>query len=103
MFAIIETGGKQYRVAEGEFINVEKLPVPEGETVTLDRVLMVGEDDQVRIGKPLVEGARVQARVVDQDRGPRVIVFKYKPKIRYRRKIGHRQSFTRLQIERILV
>ncbi len=103
MFAIIETGGKQYRIAEGQVIEVEKLAVPEGETVTLDRVLMVGDDDQVRIGKPLVEGARVEAKVVDQHRGPKLIVFKYKPKIRYRHKTGHRQSYTRLQIERILV
>ncbi len=103
MFAIIETGGKQYRVAEGEVIEVEKLPVPEGETVTLDRVLMVGDDKQVQVGRPLVEGARVEARAVGEDRGPKIVVFKYKPKIRYRRKTGHRQSFTRLHIERILV
>jgi large subunit ribosomal protein L21 len=103
VFAIVETGGKQYRIAEGQTIEVEKLAVPEGETVTLDRVLMVADDDQVHIGKPLVEGARVEAKVVDQDRGPKQIVFKYKPKIRYRRKTGHRQSFTRLHIERIVV
>jgi len=102
VFAIVETGGKQYRVAEGEVIEVEKLAVPEGETVTLDRVLMVGDDRNVRVGKPLVEGAKVQARVVDQRRGRKIIVFKYKPKERYRRKAGHRQSLTRLQIERIL-
>ncbi len=103
MFAIIETGGKQYRVAEGEVIEVEKLAVPVGETVTLDRVLMVGDGERTQVGRPLVEGARVEARVVDQDRGRKIIVFKYKPKIRYRRKTGHRQSFTRLHIERITV
>lgn len=103
MFAIVETGGKQYRVAEGEVIEVEKLAVPEGETVTLDHVLMVADGEQMRVGKPLVEGARVEARVVDQDRGRKLIVFKYKPKTRYRVKTGHRQSLTRLQIERILV
>ena len=102
MFAIVETGGKQYRVTEGEIIEVEKLAAPVGETVTLDRVLMIGDGEQTRIGRPLVEGARVQAKVVDQDRGRKLIIFKYKPKIRYRRKAGHRQSFTRLQIERIL-
>ncbi len=102
MFAIVETGGKQYRVAEGEVIEVEKLAAPEGETVTLDRVLMVSDGSNVRVGKPLVEGASVEAKVVDQKRGPKVIVFKYKPKKRYRRKSGHRQSLTRLQIERIL-
>ena len=103
MFAIVETGGKQYRVAEGQVIDVEKLAVPEGDTVTLDRVLMVSTDDQVHIGRPLVEGARVEARVVDQRRGPKIIVFKYKPKNRYRRKMGHRQTLTRLRIERIVV
>jgi len=103
VFAIVESGGKQYRVSEGEMIDVERLAVAKGDTVTLDRVLMVADGDQVRVGKPLVEGARVQARVVDQGRGPKIIVFKYKPKIRYRVKSGHRQSFTRLRIEQILV
>lgn len=103
MFAIVETGGKQYRVAEGDTIEVEKLAAAEGEAVTLDRVLMVGGDPGVHIGRPLVAGARVEARVVSQGRGPKIIVFKYKPKNRYRRKLGHRQSFTRLRIERILV
>lgn len=103
VFAIVESGGKQYRVSEGEVIDVERLAVAEGDTVTLDRVLMVADGDQVRIGKPLVEGARVQARVVENDRGPKILVFKYKPKIRYRVKSGHRQPFTRLRIEQILV
>ncbi len=103
VFAIVESGGKQYRVSEGEVIDVERLAVAEGDMVTLDRVLMVADGDQVRIGKPLVEGARVQARVVDHDRGPKILVFKYKPKIRYRVKSGHRQPFTRLRIEQILV
>ncbi len=103
MFAIVESGGKQYRVSEGEVIQVERLAVAKGETVTLDRVLMVADGDQVRVGKPVVEGAQVRAKVVDQDRGPKIIVFKYKPKIRYRVKSGHRQSFTRLQIEQIVV
>ncbi len=102
MFAIVETGGKQYRVSEGQVIEVEKLDVAEGDTVTLDRVLMVADGEQVRVGKPLVEGAQVRARVVDQHRGRKVTVFKYKPKIRYRVKSGHRQSLTRLQIEQIL-
>jgi large subunit ribosomal protein L21 len=103
VFAIVETGGKQYRVAEGDVIEVEKLAVPEGETVTLSRVLMVGDGEDARVGKPVIEGASVEARVVDQGRGPKLIVFKYKAKERYRRKLGHRQSITRLRIERILV
>jgi len=102
VFAIIETGGKQYRVAEGQIIEVEKLSAPVGETVTLDRVLMVTDESQTRVGRPLVEGVQVQAKVLDQDRRRKIIVFKYKPKIRYRRKTGHRQSVTRLKIERIL-
>lgn len=101
MFAIVETGGKQYRVTEGEIIDVEKLAVPVGETVTLDRVVMVSDGSDVRVGKPVVEGASVQARVLEQDRARKQIIFKYKPKIRYRRKGGHRQPYTRLQIERI--
>jgi large subunit ribosomal protein L21 len=103
VFAIVESGGKQYRVSEGEVIDVERLTAAEGDTVTLDRVLMVADGEQVRIGKPLVEGARVQAKVLAHDRGPKIVVFKYKPKIRYRVKSGHRQAFTRLQIEHILV
>ncbi|HOG47896.1 MAG TPA: 50S ribosomal protein L21 [Anaerolineae bacterium] len=102
MFAIVETGGKQYRVSEGDLIQVEKLAAAKGETVTLDRVLMIGDGDQVRVGKPVVEGAQVRAKVVDQDRGPKIIVFKYKPKIRYRVKSGHRQSLTHLRIEQIV-
>jgi large subunit ribosomal protein L21 len=102
VFAIVETGGKQYRVSEGQVIEVEKMAVPAGETVTLDRVLMVADGDQVRIGTPVVEGAQVRAKVVKQGRGPKVIVFKYKPKTRYRVKSGHRQSVTRLQIEQIV-
>jgi large subunit ribosomal protein L21 len=103
VFAIVETGGKQYRVAEGQVIEVEKLAAARDETVSLDRVLMVSAGDEIRVGRPLVEGARVEARVVDQRRGPKVTVFKYKPKTRYRRKLGHRQPFTRLRIERIVV
>jgi len=102
VFAIVETGGKQYRVSEGDLIQVEKLAAAKGETVTLDRVLMIGDGDQVRVGKPVVEGAQVRAKVVDQDRGPKIIVFKYKPKIRYRVKSGHRQSLTHLRIEQIV-
>lgn len=103
MFAIIETGGKQYRVAEGDTIDVERLALSEGEKVTLERVLMVSGEDGVRVGRPLVEGARVEARVLGECRGRKLVVFKYKPKIRYRHKTGHRQTHTRLQIEHIVV
>jgi large subunit ribosomal protein L21 len=101
MYAILETGGKQYKVRPGDTLQVEKLPAEAGETVELGRVLMVGGDDSVAIGSPLVEGAKVLAEVVDQRRGPKIIVFKYKAKARYRRKTGHRQSLTTLRIKEI--
>jgi large subunit ribosomal protein L21 len=88
-------------VAVGDQLNVEKLPVEAGEQVELNEVLMVSSDDQVTVGDPLVAGARVTATVVDQHRGEKIIVFKYKPKKRYRRKMGHRQDLTRLSINAI--
>jgi|SRR5437763_1403274 large subunit ribosomal protein L21 len=101
-FAIIRTGGKQHRVEPGQTIEVEKLPVEEGQTVELTDVLLVSDDNGLRQGRPLVEGAKVVARVVKQARGRKIIVFKYKPKVRYRRKMGHRQSVTRIRIEDIV-
>jgi large subunit ribosomal protein L21 len=102
VYAIVETGGKQYRVAEGETVDVEKLPAPVGEAITLDRVLLVAGDDGLHVGQPLVEGAQVRATVVNHDRGRKIIVFKYQAKQRYRRKTGHRQAFTRLLIDDIV-
>ena len=102
MYAIIRTGGKQYRVAEGETIYVESLSAPVGESVTLGEVLMVGgEGDQARVGAPLLSGARVAATVVDAGRGEKVRVFKYKKRKHYRRTRGHRQDYTALRIDRI--
>ncbi len=102
MYAIIRSGGKQYRVAEGETIYVESLPAPVGETVTLGEVLMVGGDgDQTRVGAPFLSGAKVAATVVDSGRGEKIRVFKYKKRKHYRRTRGHRQSFTALRIDRI--
>lgn len=101
MYAIVRTGGHQYKVAVGDELNVEKLPVEAGEQVELNEVLMVSSDDQVTVGDPLVAGARVTATVVDQHRGDKIVVFKYKPKKRYRRKMGHRQDLTRLSINAI--
>ena len=97
-YAVIETGGKQYRVAVGDSIAIEKLPLETGAEVTFDRVLMVGGDGSPRVGTPLVAGASVVGRVDAQDRGAKIIVFKYKPKKRYRRRTGHRQSLTRVAI-----
>lgn len=101
MYAVVETGGKQYRVSAGDTISVEKLPATVGEQVTLERVLLVADGDTVHVGRPLVEGARVQATVVEHDLGPKIIIFKYKAKERYRRKGGHRQEITRLRVDEI--
>ncbi|QGP92450.1 50S ribosomal protein L21 [Neomoorella glycerini] len=103
MYAIIMTGGKQYRVSEGDVLRVEKLPVAEGEKVVLDKVLAVGEGADLQVGTPYVKGARVTATVEAQGKGKKIIVFKYKPKKNYRRKQGHRQPYTRLRIEKIEV
>jgi len=101
MYAVIETGGKQYRVQEGDVLKVEKLPVEVGNTVDFNRVLTVVNDGEVKIGRPVVEGAKVVAKVLEQDKSKKIIVFKYKAKANYRRKQGHRQPFTRIQIEKI--
>ncbi len=100
MYAVIETGGKQLTVREGDLVRVEKLDAAPGETVTLDRVLLLG-DEATTVGAPTVEGARVEARVVRQARARKVVVMKYKAKAHSRRKTGHRQAFTELRIERI--
>ena len=102
MYAIIETGGKQYRVAEGDTLDVELLPAEPGQVVELDRVLLVASEQGVQVGTPTVEGVTVRARVVETVKGPKVVVFKYKPKNRYRRKTGHRQKYTRLVIDKIV-
>lgn len=101
-FAIVKTGGKQVRVEPGQIIEVEKLPVEEGQPVELTEVLLVADEAGVRQGHPTVEGAKVVGRVVQQKRGKKIIVFKYKPKIRYRKKTGHRQSLTRIEIDEIV-
>jgi large subunit ribosomal protein L21 len=103
MQAVFEMGGKQYKVSVGQTVDVEKLPYAVGESVELDRVLTVFDEDEVKIGSPLLEGARVLATVTEQGRGRKMIVFKYKPRNRYRRKLGHRQAYTRLLIEDIVV
>ncbi|MBE3590477.1 MAG: 50S ribosomal protein L21 [Firmicutes bacterium] len=101
MYAIIETGGKQYRVREGEVMRVERLPAEPGQEVAFERVLALGEGGELRVGAPTVPGARVVGRVVHHGRDRKIIVFKYKPKVNYRRKKGHRQAFTTVRIERI--
>ena len=101
MYAIIKTGGKQYRVAEGDVITVEKLAANEGDAVTFDEVLTVVKDDEVVVGKPVVEGAKVTAKVEAQGKDKKILVFKYKARSNYRRRQGHRQPFTKVVIEKI--
>ena len=101
MYAVIETGGKQYKVEVGQTIDVELLDANVGDTLDLDRVLMISGEDAMQVGKPVVEGASVSATVVEHGRGRKVIVFKYRPKQRYRVKNGHRQHYTRLRIDAI--
>lgn len=100
-YAIVETGGKQYRVQEGQTLRIEKLTASEGETVVLDKVLAVSKDGSLTVGSPLLEGARVTASVKAQGKAPKIIVFKYHNKTNYRRKTGHRQPFTAVTIEKI--
>ncbi len=103
MTAIIETGGKQYKVAEGDTLFIEKLPVEAGDNVTFDKVLAVIDGDKATFGTPVVAGAKVDASVVKNGKGKKIIVFKYKPKKNYRRKQGHRQPYTKVTIGKITV
>lgn len=100
-FAVVKTGGKQYRVAPGDTVDVESLPFEAGAQVSLDEVLLVGSDDGVKVGSPTVPGASVKADVVMHDRDKKILVYKYKNKTRSRRKTGHRQAYTRLHIQEI--
>jgi len=101
MYAVIETGGKQYKVSEGDTIFVEKLGVEEGEAVTFDKVLIIGNDGNVTVGAPTVDGATVEGKVLKNGKGKKIYVFKMKRKKNYRRKKGHRQPFTKVVIEKI--
>ena len=101
LYAIIKTGGKQYKVAEGNEIIIEKLDAEEGSSVTFEEVLAVGEGEEIKFGRPLVEGAKVTASVVKNGKGPKLRIFKYKHKTNYRRRQGHRQPFTKVKIEKI--
>ena len=101
-YAVIETGGKQYRVQEGDSITVEKLPGEEGESVDLDNVLLVSKDEKITVGQPKVDGAKVVAEVARHGKAKKIIVFKYKSKVRYHVKNGHRQQVTQLAIKQIV-
>lgn len=102
-YAIVEDGGKQYKAVEGSFIEVDRFDAEVGEQIDMERVLLIANDGKVDVGAPLVEGAKVTATVVGQVKGPKVVVFKYKPKKRIRVKTGHRQKYTRLQIDQIVI
>jgi large subunit ribosomal protein L21 len=101
MYAVIETGGKQYRVKAGDEIDIELLPVADDEKIVFDRVLMAGEEGDVQVGTPTLEGATVNATLVREFRGPKVLVFKMKRRKGYRRKNGHRQNLLRVRIQDI--
>lgn len=101
MYAVIKTGGKQYRVQEGDIIFVEKLAAEVDSTVEITDVLAVLKDGKLVVGKPVVEGAKVTAKVLKQGKAKKIIVFKYKPKKDYKKKQGHRQPYTQLKIEKI--
>lgn len=100
-YAIVESGGKQYIAREGETFDVDRLSANVGDEIEFEQVLLAAENGSVSVGEPSVSGAVVKARVVAQVKGPKVVVFKYKPKIRYRRKQGHRQHYTRVEVESI--
>ena len=102
MYAVIKTGGKQYRVAQGDRLRVEKLAGNVGDTVTLDQVLLVGEGEGVKVGAPLVGGAKVQAKIVAQDRGKKIIIFKFRRRKNYRRLKGHTQHYVKCRVKHIL-
>ena len=101
MYAVIKTGGKQYRVQEGDILRVEKLDAAEGSAIKFDEVLALSNDDGLKVGPPVVEGAAVEANVLGQGKDKKVVVFKYKAKKNYRRKQGHRQPYTKVQITKI--
>ena len=102
IYAIIEVGGKQYKVAPKQTIEVERLDVPEGGKVELDKVLFIGGDKDTLVGNPIIKGAKVVATSLGETKGEKVIVFKYKSKVRYRRKRGHRQTYTKILVNEII-
>lgn len=101
-YAIVEDGGKQYKAVEGGTIEVDYFEAQDGDTLDLERVLLITDGDNVTVGTPVIGGAVVQATVVGQVKGPKIVVFRYRPKKRYRVKTGHRQKYTRLKIDAIV-
>jgi len=103
MYAIVESGGRQYRAEAGESFSTEKLPYEVGEQIELSNVLLLADEDGVQVGQPTVDGVKVKATIVDQYRGKKIFVWKYRPRKRYRRRKGLRQSYTRLRVDEIVV
>ena len=103
MYAIVESGGKQYKSVPGSMIEVDRLQMEEGTQINLDKVFLIADGEDIHVGTPTVEGASVKATIVEHFKGRKIIVFKYIPRKRYRRKQGHRQQYTRLLIDEILV
>ncbi|RMF39146.1 MAG: 50S ribosomal protein L21 [Chloroflexi bacterium] len=103
VYAVVETGGHQYRAQVGDILEVEKLPYEAGEQVVLDRVLLLVDGERVQVGQPTVPGARVLATVLGEIKGPKIRIFKYRPRKRYRRRQGHRQRYTQLRVDQILL
>ena len=103
MYAVIAPGGKQYKGSPGQGLAVDRLDIAEGDTVELDRVLLIADDDRVTVGTATVDGAKVIAISQGEGRAKKIIVLKYKPKVRYRKKTGHRQFYTRLAVDKIIV
>jgi large subunit ribosomal protein L21 len=102
MYAIVECGGRQYRAEEGHSFSVEKLPLQVGDQIELNNVYLIADGDQIAVGQPTVSGASVKATVTEEYRGKKILVWKYKPKKRYRRRAGHRQTYTRLRVDEIV-
>jgi large subunit ribosomal protein L21 len=103
MYAVIETGGKQYRVQPGDRLVVEKLPGSEGDAIEFDQVLLLSDDENVAVGRPLIDGARVTGKIVDQGRDAKLIVYKFKRRKNYRKKNGHRQAYTAIEISDVVI
>ncbi len=103
MFAIIQTGGKQYRVSPGDILRIERLPGERGDEVSLKQVLLVADEENIQVGRPWLEGAEVKAEILRQGKAKKIIVFKKKRRKNYRRKKGHRQLYTALQVKEIII
>jgi large subunit ribosomal protein L21 len=101
MYAVVSAGGKQYKVQKGETLRIEKIPGEVGSKVTFDKVLMVADGENIRVGQPVIAKAAVQASIVAQDKAKKILIFKYKRRKRYRRKQGHRQPYTAIRIDGI--